>query len=100
MAAFPWPEADDFDYSILDEAEKMLPSHFKVVVVMGKIFNLAWWLMGFNAYAYALADQKPGEYNHQSIANRDADITWLVDKIAWLFEKARVAMPPCEIVAG
>jgi hypothetical protein len=50
--------------------------------------------------AYALADQKPGEYNRQSIANREADIEWLVDKIAWLFEKAGVVMPSCEIVDG
>jgi hypothetical protein len=50
--------------------------------------------------AYALTDQKPGEYNRQSIANREADIEWLVDKIAWLFEKVGVVMPPCETVAG
>lgn len=50
--------------------------------------------------AYALADQKPGEYTRKAIANREADIEWLVDKIAWLFEKVGVAMPPCETVAG
>jgi hypothetical protein len=46
--------------------------------------------------AYDLADHKPGEYNRQAIANREADIEWLVDKIVWLFEKAGVVMPPCE----
>jgi hypothetical protein len=50
--------------------------------------------------AYALADQKPGKHNRQTITNREADITWLLDKIAWLFEKAGVALPPCEIVVG
>jgi hypothetical protein len=50
--------------------------------------------------AYALTDQKPGEYNRQSIANREADIEWLVEKIAWLFEKAGVALPSCEIGVG
>jgi len=57
LAAFPWPEPEDFDFTILDEAEALLPAGFKVIVVMGKLFNLAWWLMGFNAYAYALVDQ-------------------------------------------
>jgi len=50
--------------------------------------------------AYALADQNPGEYSRQTIENRKADIEWLVDKIAWLFEKAGVAMPSCETVEG
>jgi hypothetical protein len=50
--------------------------------------------------AYALTDQKPGEYNRQSIANREADIEWLVEKIAWLFEKAGVVMPSYAIGAG
>lgn len=49
---------------------------------------------------YALADQKPGEYSRQTIENREADIEWLVEKIAWLFEKAGVAMPPYEIGEG
>lgn len=50
--------------------------------------------------AYALADQEPGKYSRQAITNREADIEWLVDKIAWLFEKAGVALPSCEIGAG
>jgi hypothetical protein len=50
--------------------------------------------------AYALADQSSGKYNRQSIVNRETDIEWLVDKIAWLFEKAGVVMPPCETAAG
>jgi hypothetical protein len=47
--------------------------------------------------AYALADHKPGEYNRQTIKNREADIEWLLDKAEWLFEQAGVFMPSYEI---
>jgi len=55
--AFPWPDPDNFAYCILDEMEQLLPENFKVIVAVGKVFNLGWWLMGFETYAYALADQ-------------------------------------------
>ncbi len=46
--------------------------------------------------AYALADQKPDEYGTglRTIFNRDADIEWLKEKIAWLFATAGVPLPP------
>jgi hypothetical protein len=45
--------------------------------------------------AYALADQKPDKYrSHRAITNRAADIEWLKQKIAWLFEKASVPLLP------
>jgi hypothetical protein len=53
-----------------------------------------------------LADQKPDEYcnltaiprdfHRRTIFNRDADIEWLKEKIAWLFAKAHVPLPPFE----
>ncbi len=56
--------------------------------------------------AYALADQKPDEYcnltdipegfNRCTIFNRDADIEWLKEKIAWLFAEAGVPLLPFE----
>ncbi len=55
--AFPWPDPDQFDMSVLDEADRLLPAEYKVVFAVGKVFNLAWWLMGFDAFSYALADQ-------------------------------------------
>ncbi|MGQ9666660.1 MAG: uroporphyrinogen decarboxylase family protein [Anaerolineae bacterium] len=66
---FPWPDADGFDYSLLDEAERLLPANFRVIFALGKVFNLGWWLMGFTNYAYALADN-PGlvERLHARIA--------------------------------
>ena len=56
--------------------------------------------------AYALADQKPDEFcnltdiprdfQRRTIFNRDADIEWLKEKVAWLFAKANVPLPPFE----
>lgn len=56
--------------------------------------------------AYALADQKPDEFcnltdiphdfHRRTIFNRDADIEWLKEKIAWLFAEAGVPLPPFE----
>lgn len=55
--SFPWPDPDKFDFSVLDEMQALLPEGFKAIVAVGKVFNLGWWLMGFDTYAYALADQ-------------------------------------------
>jgi len=56
--------------------------------------------------AYALADQKPGEYcnlkeipegfNRRTIFNREEDIEWLKEKVAWLFAEAGVQLLPFE----
>ena len=56
--------------------------------------------------AYALADQKPEEYcnlvdipegfGRRTIFNRDEDIEWIKEKVAWLFAMARVPLPPFE----
>jgi uroporphyrinogen decarboxylase len=57
--AFPWPSPEDFDLSVLDELDRALPENFKISFAVGKLFNLGWWLMGFDTYAYALVDN-PG----------------------------------------
>jgi hypothetical protein len=54
--------------------------------------------------AYALAEQMPDEYcnlreipegvNRRTIFNRAADIAWLREKVAWLFETAGVPLLP------
>ena len=56
--------------------------------------------------AYALADQKPGEYcnlkeipggfDRRTIFNREEDIEWLKEKVTWLFAEAGVPLPPFE----
>jgi uroporphyrinogen decarboxylase len=57
--AFVWPEPDDFDFSAFDEADRILPGYMKAVCVIGKVFNPVWWLMGFETFCLALADN-PG----------------------------------------
>ena len=52
--------------------------------------------------AYALAEQKPAEFcelseiprgeKRRTIFNRDADIEWLLEKVAWLFAQAGVPL--------
>jgi len=94
--AFPWPDPDDFDYSILDEAEKLLPDDFRVIFAVGKLFNLGWWLMGFDTYAYALFDQpalierlhaKIGEIQRRvverALAYKRVGIVWHADDMAY-----------------
>lgn len=54
--------------------------------------------------AYALMDQKPDEYGSHlepadgdpraTIHNRPDDLAWLAEKVAWLFEKAGIPLPP------
>ncbi len=56
--------------------------------------------------AYALADQKPDEYcnltdvpkgiNRRTIVNREEDLEWLKEKVAWLFQTAGVPLLPFE----
>jgi hypothetical protein len=54
--------------------------------------------------AYALAEHKPEQYlelidipegeTRRSIFNRPEDIAWLKEKVTWLFEQAKVPIPP------
>jgi uroporphyrinogen decarboxylase len=53
---FDWPDPDEFDYGLLEEAEAVVPPSMKVVVQIGKIFNPVWWLMGFETFSMALYD--------------------------------------------
>lgn len=56
--------------------------------------------------AYVLAEQKPDEFcdlseiphgeKRRTIFNRDADIEWLQEKVAWLFAQAGVPLLPFE----
>lgn len=56
LEAFDWPDPDTFDYSILEEADGLLPGNMKAVVVIGKVFNSVWWLMGFERFGLMLYD--------------------------------------------
>jgi hypothetical protein len=74
--------------------------------VLWKWDNEAIVALEIETTAYALADQRPDEYcnlqnipdgfNRRTIHNRDEDIEWLKEKIAWLFACAGVPLPPFE----
>jgi uroporphyrinogen decarboxylase len=57
LEAFPWPDPDDLDLGQLEATESLLPEGSRIVLILGKIFDLGWWLMGLEAYSYALVDQ-------------------------------------------
>ena len=44
--------------------------------------------------AYALAEQKPDQYDRTNIINRDDDLEWLKEKVTWLFSEAGAPLPP------
>lgn len=73
--AFPWPSPDEIDLSLLDHADRILPADVKVEFAVGKVFNLGWWLMGFDTYAYAMVDN-PGliQRLHAKIAGIQAGV--------------------------
>lgn len=52
--SFPWEEAAKLDLRKLWEVQPYLPSGMKVVAASGKIFTLAWMLMGFENLAVSL----------------------------------------------
>lgn len=54
---FPWPTADQMDYSVYTAAAHLLPSRMKVVILFGHIFTSAWQLMGFEAFCIASIEQ-------------------------------------------
>ncbi len=54
--AYPWPDVDKLDFSILDEIGALLPSGMKVGVIIGKIFTGAWFMMGMESFMLALGD--------------------------------------------
>ncbi len=57
--SFPWPDADDFDYSRFEALERALPPGARTVAVLGKVFTSAWWLLGFESFCLALVED-PG----------------------------------------
>lgn len=54
--SYPWPKPEDLDFRILDKAREMLPEKMKVVRYLGPVFQMAWMLMGFEAFSFQLTD--------------------------------------------
>ena len=42
---YRWPSADDFDYTIWDTYDNILPTGMKAIAMLGKIYTPAWMLM-------------------------------------------------------
>ncbi|MBI2907516.1 MAG: hypothetical protein HYX92_07685 [Chloroflexi bacterium] len=56
---FPWPSAQDMDFSRFREIEEQTPPGLKTVANVGHVFTTVWTLMGFETFAMALI-QNPG----------------------------------------
>ena len=57
LAAFPWPTADELvDEPMFAELERLLPSGMKAIAYVGYVYTPVWWLMGFEGFCTALAD--------------------------------------------
>lgn len=54
--AFPWPKAEDLDYSMVEKVKAHLPPGMKAIVYMGYIYTSVWWLMGFETFCFALRE--------------------------------------------
>jgi uroporphyrinogen decarboxylase len=54
---FPWPAAEELDYTPLEEIPAFLPEAVKVIVQPGRLFQGVWAFMGFEEFCLALTDQ-------------------------------------------
>jgi uroporphyrinogen decarboxylase len=76
---YPWMKREDFDFRILDQAERLLPKKMRVIRYLGPVFQLTWILMGFEFFSYKLADD-PGLV--EAVFERVSEI------VHWEFEDA------------
>jgi len=51
---YKWPSADDFDYTVWDTYDKILPPGMKAMPLLGKIYTPVWMLMGAEVFFNAL----------------------------------------------
>ena len=56
FAAYPWPNPDDLDFSVLDQVGVMLPPGMKIGVVIGKVFTGVWFMMGMETFMLSYID--------------------------------------------
>jgi uroporphyrinogen decarboxylase len=55
--AYPWPKAEELRHIVLEHFNLILPDGMKICVEVPQIFETSTWLMGFQAFCYALHDQ-------------------------------------------
>jgi uroporphyrinogen decarboxylase len=54
LESFPWEKAALLDFSNFHQVQQYLPDGMKVIATSGKIFTLAWMLMGFENFGTSL----------------------------------------------
>ncbi len=93
---FPWGEAAKLDFSKFSKVQPFLPEGMKIIACSGKIFTLAWMLMGFQNFCLSLylqeelvekVFQKIGEIQLQGV-NKLLEIPnigglWVVDDLSY-----------------
>jgi len=55
--AYPWADVEDVDYSVFDEANRLMPKGMKIIGHQADIFTQLWGLMGFETFSYAMVEQ-------------------------------------------
>ncbi|MDH7482605.1 MAG: uroporphyrinogen decarboxylase family protein [Armatimonadota bacterium] len=93
---YPWMDVEDVDFSIFDQANKILPDGMQIIGHQGDIFTNAWCLMGFETFSYAMVEEpelieamchKCGEiiYEIFEVISEQENIgaLWLSDDIAY-----------------
>jgi uroporphyrinogen decarboxylase len=55
--AYPWPVAERISYRAIEYLNGVVPEGMKISVNLGGVFENSSWLMGLEAFSYALADQ-------------------------------------------
>ena len=59
LESFPWDVAAKLDFSKFTEIQAHLPDGMKIIAMSGKIFTMAWMLMGFENFAVNLKLNPP-----------------------------------------
>ncbi len=93
---FPWDEAAKLNFNKFYEVQSFLPKGMKIIACSGKIFTLAWMLMGFQNFCLSLylqeellrkVFQRIGEIQLQGV-NKLIEIPnigglWVVDDLSY-----------------
>lgn len=54
---FPWPAAQDIDYTVFEQIRPLLPENMGIIGQYGDIFTNVWELMGFETFAISIYEQ-------------------------------------------
>ncbi|MBN1284190.1 MAG: uroporphyrinogen-III decarboxylase-like protein [Anaerolineae bacterium] len=84
---YPWPRAEDADFSLIEFTARMLPDGMKIFVNVGGMLEPLMWLMAYEPFAIALYEDP-------------ALIEALVDKIAGIFTPVAEIALDMDFVGG